>query len=75
MFLGIGYVGIGYDKKDPIPFAIFSSIIMIGGFSIFTLTMGKNVPIYVQPFETGILFCSSFVFYVSMLIVSTKHYS
>lgn len=71
-----GCVGMGYEKDDYIPRTTAASFLILSGYVWYTI-MAERLPMLATAyavFGSGAIFVGTFVYYISLLIISSKYY-
>lgn len=72
---GPGFIAVGYNNKDVIPSATFSALAILLCGAYFKITNPTIVLNINQLFVPGMLWLGSFVYFISLLIMSSKYYA
>lgn len=69
-----GCIAMGWTEKDAVPRSTLSSLVLLTLF-VSPAVMGAAVPETLRVFERGCIFMGAFVYYLGLLVMSSKWYS
>lgn len=68
-----GCIALGWDESKKVPKSTFASLILLIAY-VGTILSGTALPEIIKLFETGCLFMGAFVYYLGLLVMSSKWY-